>query len=80
VSLLRDCPTVAKPKRNDEVAKIDSEVLRIARAVAALRGITLAEYLSERLRPLVLSDHAEEVRTVQDQYGGREPRRRKGDG
>jgi hypothetical protein len=60
-----------KPKRDDEAAKIDREVLRVARAVAALRGITLAEYLSERLRPLVLADHEAETRKVHEQHGSR---------
>lgn len=44
------------PKRNDVPAKVDAEVIRIAKTVAAFRGLTLAEYLSERLRPLVNED------------------------
>jgi hypothetical protein len=55
---------MAAKKRNDRPAKIDAEVLRVAASVAALRGITVAEYLSERLRPLVFEDHAEEVRKM----------------
>jgi hypothetical protein len=49
-----------KPKRNDEVVKVDSEVVRMARIVAAIEGITLAEVLSESLRPVIakrLTDH-----------------------
>jgi hypothetical protein len=36
--------------------KIDAEVIRIARIVAAYEGLTLAEFLSERLRPLMQKD------------------------
>jgi hypothetical protein len=59
-------PVMAKPKRNDEPAKIDSEVLRVARIVAAYRRISLAEYLSETLRDVVLTDHAQEIRKEQE--------------
>ena len=45
-----------KPKRNDVPVKIDAEVVRVARIVAAYEETTLAEYLSERLRPLVQKD------------------------
>lgn len=47
---------MAKPKRNDVPVKMDAEVVRIARIVAAYRGISLAEYISERLRPLADAD------------------------
>jgi hypothetical protein len=43
-------------KRNDAVAKVDAEVIRIAKSVAAFKGITLAEYLSDTLRPIVNRD------------------------
>ena len=57
---------MAKQKRDDEPVKIDRAVLSIARIVAAYRGMSVAEYLSERLRPLVAEDHAEEVRALQE--------------
>ena len=50
--------TMSKTKRNDVPVKIDAEVVRIARIVAAYDEQTLAEYLSERLRPLVAADLA----------------------
>jgi hypothetical protein len=53
---------MSKSKRNDEPVKLDREVLRLARIVAAYRGIPIAEYLSERLRPLAEADYEEEVR------------------
>jgi hypothetical protein len=42
--------------RNDVNVKIDSEVIKDAKMVAAARDITMAEYLSELLRPLVQRD------------------------
>ena len=51
-------------KRNDGVAKIDEAVLDDARIVAAYRKKTLAEYLSEVLRPIVASHKAEHARAT----------------
>lgn len=42
-----------KPKRNDEVVKVDAEVLRMARIVSAIESIPLAELVTEYLRPIV---------------------------
>lgn len=50
---------MAKAKRNDVPVKMDTEVVRLARIVAAYRDIPMAEYLSERLRPLVTADLTE---------------------
>jgi hypothetical protein len=47
---------MAKSKRNDVPVKIDAEVARLARIVAAYEDTSLAEYISERLRPLVQKD------------------------
>jgi len=41
--------------------RIDGEVAYLAKIVAAFRGQTLAEYLSEELRPIVASRLAEEI-------------------
>jgi hypothetical protein len=46
--------TVAK--RQDMTVKLDAEVLRVAKIVAAYRGVTVADYLSELVRPLALKD------------------------
>jgi hypothetical protein len=43
-------------KRNDVPVKIDAEVVRVARIAAAYKDMSLAEYISERLRPLVAQD------------------------
>lgn len=68
---------MSKQKRDDEPVKVDREVLRVARSVAALRGLTLAEYVSERLRPLVLEDHEEETRKL-DHSPHKTPRKKEG--
>ena len=43
--------------RNDVAVKVDLEVIRMARHVAVDKRVPLAEYLSERLRPLVVEDY-----------------------
>jgi hypothetical protein len=43
-------------KRNDVPVKVDAEVIRIAKIAAAYKDMSLAEYISERLRPLVAED------------------------
>lgn len=48
-------------KRSVEPAKIDAQVMRDARVVAALTGEGLSEYLSRLLRPLVARDKAAAV-------------------
>lgn len=51
---------MAKPKRetkrNDVSVKLDAEIVAEAKMVAASLDITLAEYLSEMIRPLVRAD------------------------
>ena len=39
--------------RNDATAKLDADVLRQAKHVAAYRGMTLAEFLTKVVRPAV---------------------------
>jgi hypothetical protein len=43
-------------KRNDVPVKIDAEVLAMARIASAYKGVSLAEYLSESLRPIAMRD------------------------
>jgi hypothetical protein len=50
---------MARARRNDIPVKLDAEVVRAAKIVAAFRDQSLAEYLSEKLRPLVLKDLAQ---------------------
>ena len=48
-------------RRNDTAVKIDSGVYADAKVVAAFRGITIAEYLSELLRSSVAKDLEQEM-------------------
>src|SRR4051794_38967859 len=54
-----------KPKRNDVPVKLDADVVRNAKIVATFQDTTLAEYLSELLRPLVERDLAKHLREEQ---------------
>ena len=47
--------------RNDLAVKMGADVVKKAKVVALNRNITLAEYLTERIRALVDGDYAEEV-------------------
>lgn len=51
-----------RKKRNDLVAKVDAEVLRLARIVAAYEDTSMAELLSSILKPILekkLAKHQE---------------------
>jgi len=51
--------TVAKkqpPQRNETSVKIDSDVYRLVRTVAAWRGVNVSEYLSEIVAPIARRD------------------------
>lgn len=43
-------------KRDDTPVRVDSAVVRDARIVAASRDVSLAEYISDLIRPLVARD------------------------
>jgi hypothetical protein len=43
-------------RRQDTAVKVDAEVIRKAKIVAAYKDVSLAEYLSEALRPIVDRD------------------------
>jgi hypothetical protein len=55
---------VGEARRDDLTVKIDRGVAEDAKKTAALRGETLAEYLSGRLAPLVAADLAAECRRL----------------
>lgn len=62
-------PGAGRPKsvRDDVTVKMDRAVVARARFVADLRGLTLAEYLSEAVRPVVDRDFTKEAQpTVQE--------------
>lgn len=73
-----DTATVDRPeqmttKRNDAPAKIDVEVLADCRVAAAYKGMSLAEYLSETLRPIAAKD-IEEAHSRRAKPSGRKSR------
>lgn len=45
--------TMAEKKRNDRAVKVEAEIVRKAQTICSFREITLAEYLSNILRPVV---------------------------
>ncbi len=70
-------------KRNDVNIKLDAEVATDAKMVASARGIAMAEYLSELIRPLVRRDLEEEMNRRLKKPGPRGPsghRPKTGDG
>ena len=57
-------PVRPMTKRNDVPVKVDAEVVRVARIAAAYKDMSLAEYISETLRPLV-AQHVEQEHAKQ---------------
>jgi reverse gyrase len=57
--------------RNDISVKLDAQVARKAKLVATNRGITLAEYLTSIVEPIVARDLKEEMGRMMDQPKGR---------
>ena len=51
-----------EPKRNDVTVKVDADVVRVCKMVASSRGITLAEYISESMRPIAQNDLDQDTR------------------
>ncbi len=47
--------------RQDLAVKMGADVVKKAKVVALNRNITLAEYLTERIRPLIDADYEKEV-------------------
>ena len=62
-------------KRNDVPVKVDADVIRVAKIAAAYKGISLAEYLSETLRPIVSRDVESEHAKVEGAKTGKKPER-----
>ncbi len=51
-------------QRNDVSVKIDAKVYRLVKAVASYKGLSVAEYLSEIVKPLASRDWAKINREV----------------
>jgi hypothetical protein len=60
--------TVAKkktePRRFNTLVRMDGDVVEKGKKVAALKGISLAEYFSDTLAPIVDRDLAKEVKKL----------------
>ncbi len=50
---------MARTRRNDVAVKLGADVVKMARHLAVDQNVPLAEYLTERLRPLVERDFEE---------------------
>jgi hypothetical protein len=61
--------------RLDVAVKLDAKVAKEAKMVAAARGVTLAEYISEILRPIVRGHLEQETSKM---LGGEKPKQPKG--
>jgi hypothetical protein len=64
--------------RDDVTVKMDAQTVRKAKMVAAGRGITLAEYLTQIVRPVVDRDLEEETKRVLSGLGPEPKKPRKG--
>ncbi len=50
---------MARTRRDDVAVKLSQDVVRMARHLAVDQNVPLAQYLSDRLRPLVTKDFEE---------------------
>jgi hypothetical protein len=62
-------PKSSKPKRDDKAVKIDRGVALKAKMIADTRKITVAEYLSDLLRPLVDRDFPPALKSLNKSHG-----------
>lgn len=65
-------------KRNDLSVKIDAEIVRKVKIVAAYRDLSIAEYLSETLRPIVDQELRDYSRRSLDESKPAPPRKGRG--
>jgi hypothetical protein len=63
---------VAVAKKADVSVKIDPDVYRMVRTVAAWRGINVAEYLSEIVAPIAKRDLAKMNKEIEQKRNGGE--------
>jgi hypothetical protein len=62
--------------RNDLAVKMGADVVKMAKFVALDKSITLAEYLTERLRPMVARDYQDVARKMAGPVEQELPRKR----
>ena len=54
----------SESRRFNTLVRMDDELVERAKKVAALKGISVAEYFSDTLRPIVDRDFAKEVKKL----------------
>jgi hypothetical protein len=54
----------SESRRFNTLVRLDDELVETAKKVAALKGISLAEYFSDVLRPIVDRDLSREVKKL----------------
>jgi len=62
--LLERNDSMTQPKRSKEAVKLDQDVLDKARVITARRKVSMADYLSDLLRPLVNRDYSKMAKEI----------------
>jgi hypothetical protein len=62
-------PKSANPRGVGLQIRIAPDVVRMARAVVPMKGLTLTDYLSDLLRPTVTRDYAQTLRRLEKEGG-----------
>jgi predicted DNA binding CopG/RHH family protein len=62
----------SESRKYNTLVRLDDEMVEKAKKVAALKGITLAEYFSDILRPVVNRDLTKEAKKLAKEEGGEE--------
>jgi hypothetical protein len=60
----------SESRRFNTLVRLDDDLVEKAKKVAALKGISLAEYFTAALRPIVDRDMAKEVKKLAQEEGG----------
>jgi predicted HicB family RNase H-like nuclease len=64
----------SESRRYNMLVRLDDEVVEMGKKVAALRGVSLAEFFSDILRPAVDREFGKEVaKLTRDDKGGKGP-------
>lgn len=62
--MMEEPPVAEKKKRRYVVAKIDVDAISMAKKVAALKGVTLADYLSDVVFPIASRELQAEAKKI----------------
>lgn len=66
-------PVMAK-KRNDVSVRIEADLLQKARVIAAIRDVSITQYLSDVLRPSIERDFTKSIADVSRDQPPRRPK------